>query len=356
MIDNDKFFPIRYEKSRHFIPKLQNLCRSLSSKEILSDEFQEKIHNLLFEEMALSEQSYPPPVYVSEQSFNLKFSRELNFFWFYNIWYNNGKNIFHFSKELLELFENTDVDEIPLEVIQFPFKSFYISFEDLDRQFAIDTLGNDYYIDGVLVVKDFAKENQIDLFINGYVKSTKFSMNWLWNDYASLSGDWFRINYTKDLNTLKTAGYLSKFLIDNRNEVTEEATKLFFAEVINLVINALCYLSSKQETPIRKFPKDTPKHLLDKLENAKTRHQKDIILTDIKSKGYSKVNFLGESFKNIVTQESENGKSISTHWRRGFWRNQAFGEGFKEHILKWIKPTVVNKEKGDSQKGRIYNV
>jgi hypothetical protein len=45
---------------------------------------------------------------------------------------------------------------------------------------------------------------------------------------------------------------------------------------------------------------------------------------------------------------------ISPHWRRGHWRNQPFGEKLSEKKLIWIKPTIVNKEKGEPIKGHIY--
>lgn len=354
MVDNDIFFPVRYEKSRPFIDKFCALSRNRTHKEIFNDSFQMTIQNMLFDNMVEAEQKFPTPVPVSEQSFNLKLSRELNFFWFYYQWQHSGRNIFHFTKELLELFDNTDVDQVPLDVIQFPFKSFYISLSDLDRQFAIDTDGNEYFIDGVFIIKNFANENQIDLFFNGLNKEAKLSKNWLWGNYASLVGDWYRINYSQEKNTLRTAGYLPKFLKDNPHEAAKEATRMFFANMVNLVFNALCYLSSKQEIPKVEFPKDTPQHLITNLKNAKTKHQKDIINSELKRKGFTKVNFVGQSFTHSRNSIDNTGKSVATHWRRGFWRNQAHGPGLKEHTLKWIKPTIVNKDKGEAIKGRIY--
>lgn len=354
MVDSDKFFPIRYEKSRPFTKKLLDLCRNKTHQEIFNDEFQMKVQNQIFDEMVKAEKMFPPDVPVDEHSFNLKLSRELNFFWFYYKWQNSGRNIFHFSKELLELFENTDVDQIPLEVIQFPYKSFYISLQDLDRQFAIDTAGNDYVIDGVFIIKDFAKENQIDLFFSGVDKRAKASKNWLWGNYASLTGDWFRINFTAEKNTLRTSGYLAKFASEYPEE-GKEASRLFFQNMVNISFNALCYLSSKQETPKTEFPKDTPLYLLSKLKAAKTKHQKEIAQTEIKRQGFTKINFLGQNLKHSAA-ESGTGNSVAPHWRRGFWRNQPYGQGLKEHKLIWIKPTIVNRDKGEPTTGHIYQV
>jgi len=241
-----------------------------------------------------------------------------------------------------------------LDVIHFPFKSFYLSLADLNKQFAVDTNGNEYFIDGVFIIKDFAKENQIGIFFNGFNKEAKFSKNWLWDNYASLAGDWYRINFSQEKNTLNTAGYLPKFLKDNPYEASKEATRMFFANMVNIVFNALCYLSTKQETPKIEFPKDVPQHLTAKLKNAKTKHQKEIVNAEIIRKGFTKVNFVGQSFIHSANLTDNAGKSVATHWRRGFWRNQAHGQGLKEHTLKWIKPTLVNKDKNEPITGRIY--
>lgn len=356
MTKNDLFFPIRYEKSRPFVEKLIALCGAKTHKEIFNDNFQMTIQNVIFDEMVATERKYPARIPISEENFNLKLSRELNFFWFYYKWRNSGRNIFHFTKELLELFEHTTVNEVPLDIIEFPFKSFFISFADLDRQFAIDTDGNDYFLDGIFIIKNFAKENQIDMFFTGLTKNSTLSKDWLWGKYASLAGDWYRINYTKENNTLKTTPFIPKFLPKTSSKEAIEATQMFFNNMGNIVFNALCYLSSKQEIPKTEYPTDTPQHLIDKLKTSKTKHQKEITQAELKRKGYTKVNFVGQSYVHSNVSTSDTGKSVATHWRRGFWRNQAHGQERKEHTLKWIKPTIVNKGKGDSDTGRIYEV
>jgi len=354
MTKNDIFFPIRYEKSRPFIEKLISLCGDKTHEEIFNDSFQMTIQNIIYDEMVSAEKKFPLNYPISEENFNHKLSRELNFFWFYYKWRKNGRNIFHFTKELLELFEQTSVSEIPLNLIEFPFQSFFISFAELERQFAIDLSGVAFYIDGIFVIKNFSKENQIDFFYCGFTKNPDNSKNWLWGNYASLLGEWFRINYTLENNTLKTTPYIPKLIPRTASQEAKEATQILFNQIGNIVFNTLCYLSSKQEIPKSVYPTDTPQFLLDKLDKAKTKHQKEQIKKDITNRGYTKVNFVGQSYKH--SNSKENSKTIATHWRRGFWRNQAIGQGLKDHTLKWIKPTIVNKGNGDADNGRIYEV
>src|SRR5690606_14281821 len=118
-------------------------------------------------------------------------ARELNYYWFYYNWLKNGRNNFYFKKELLTMFEFSDVDKIPFSTIKMPFDSFYISFSDLDRMFGVDTAGTEIYIDGVMVVKNFNKDNQLDFFLNAFTKNSKKSKDWFLNKFASLYGDWF---------------------------------------------------------------------------------------------------------------------------------------------------------------------
>ncbi len=356
MVNNDIFFPIRYEKSRAFVNKFVELLRKKTDKEIYAEQFTMKIQNLLFEQMVECENKYPPPFSISEQNFNLKLSKELNLFGFYHKWQNSGRNIFHFTKELLTLFENTEVGDVPFNLIQYPFKSFYISFADLDKKFGFDNIGNEYYLDGVFIVKDFAKKNQIDFFFNSFIKDATSSKDWLFGSYSSLICGWYRINYSEKENNLNASGFIDKFLNENPHEGATEATDMFFSEMIKLSINSLCYISSKQEKEIKEFPKDTPQYLIDNYSNAKTKHKKEILKTELSKKGYSKVSFLGQAYKKNDKVELSSGKTTSVHWRRGHWRNQPFGQNLNETKLVWIKPTIVNKEKGEPKKGRIYNV
>ncbi len=353
MVKHDIFFPIRYEKTRPFLKKINTLINNKSGNEIFNPDFQLDVQNVIYDDMILAEKGLPQELLGDQKSFDAKLSREFNFFWFYHNWFKNGKNVFHFTKELLELFDFTDVDEIPLSTIKFPFDSFYISFLDLNRIYGIDTLGNEIYIDGVLVVKNFYKQNQIDLFVCSYVKDAKKSNDWILNKYASLYGDWFRINYQNDEDTLRKTGFIPKFIQDTKNNNLTEGTRIFFTQTVNLIFNSICYLSSDQEKPKVEWPTDTPQDILQKLKKSNSVKQSEQTKTVLRNLGFSKINFLGTDYKRTNV---ETGISVSTHWRRGHWRNQPFGTGLKEKKLVWIKPTIVNKDKGEPEKGHIYNV
>ncbi len=347
MVKNDIFFPVRYEKSRPFISKLNSLFGHKALKELNNTTFVMKVQNIIYDYIQ-EEPLIRIGQSLSQTEFELQLARELNFYYLYHNWKLNGRNIFHFSKEILTLFENTDVNELPLEQIKFPFKSLFLSFADLDRQYGIDANSNKLIMDGVLIAKDLAKENQIDLFMATSVKDAKLQKEWFYsNNYASLKGGWFRINYSNEKNNLKKAGFLAKAFGTDRNEQKVEVTQAIFWKYISLALNAVCYLTAEPENKITQWTSDTPQYLLDKLKKAKTKHQKQIINSDINCKGFTKINFIGQGYKQAI--ESSSGKALNTHWRRGHWRSL-------ETKIIWIKPTIVNRDKGSPSAGHIYNV
>lgn len=347
MVNNETFFPVRYESSRPFINKLNPLFGNKSLKELNSTPFIMKVQNIIYDEIP-EEPIIRVERHLNQSEFELQLARELNFYYFYHNWKLNGRNIFHFSKEILTLFENTDVEELPLEKIKFPFQTFYLSFAEIDRQYGLDSLDNKLFMDGVLIAKDFAKKNQIDLFMATTVKGAKPQKEWFYsNDYASLKGGWFRINFDSEKNTLKKAGFLAKAFGTDRNEKKVENTQAIFWKYITLALNAVCYLTAEPDKKVTQWTTDTPTHLIEKLKDAKTKHQKEIITKDLNNKGFTKINFIGQDYKR--TETTATGKTINTHWRRGHWRNL-------ETKIIWIPPTIVNREKGDSTGGHIYDV
>ncbi|WP_323028420.1 hypothetical protein [Gelidibacter japonicus] len=353
MLKNDTFFPIRYEKTRPFLKELNSLANGKKSAELFQTDNTMIFQNIIFDEMVKAEEKLPIGILGDEKSFNLKLARELNYYWFYYTWLKNGKNNFYFKKELLTMFEFSDVDKIPFSTIKMPFDSFYISFSDLDRMFGIDTAGTEIYIDGVMVVKNFNKDNQLDFFLNAFTKNSKKSKDWLLNKFASLYGDWFRINYNLDTDTLKNTGFIPKFLDNNANENLTEGTRIFFSQVVNLILNSICYLSSPIEKPRSAWPDGAPKNLTEKAQNGTTKRKREVAISELQNKGYTQVKIFGESYK--TSNSNLETKNVASHWRRGHWRNQPFRTENETKLI-WIKPTIINKEKGKPEKGKIYNV
>lgn len=128
-----------------------------------------------------------------------------------------------------------------------------------------------------------------------------------------------------------------------------------FLEALKFVINGLCYLSSPSKEINTRFPDDTPRGLLRKLGPVKKQAEISRTTSKLASMGYRKVHFCGDALQKEYAG-IPTGRELSAHWRRGHWRNQAYGESFSEHKLLWIMPTVVRNDKGEPALGHIYDV
>lgn len=130
----------------------------------------------------------------------------------------------------------------------------------------------------------------------------------------------------------------------------------FIERTCKVLVNCLLYLSLPKETQDinKEYPLDLPHNFNRKLSLGKSNNEKKKIENKITNFGFSKINFVGNSFKNSKNQSKDETGELSPHWRRGHWRNQPYGENLKLSKLIWIKPTIVNKDKGEVIKGHIY--
>ena len=136
------------------------------------------------------------------------------------------------------------------------------------------------------------------------------------------------------------------------------STVNLLTETINLVINCLLYLSQpKDKTDIeKKYPFGLPGNFDKKLSFAKSRRDVKKISDEIDNAGFSQINFVGQLFRRKTKNLTDSTSLIQSHWRRGHWRNQKFGEKLQVEKLIWIMPTIVKKDSGEPGKGHIYKL
>ena len=132
--------------------------------------------------------------------------------------------------------------------------------------------------------------------------------------------------------------------------------KQFVDRTINFITNCLFYLTTKDADLEEEYTSDLPTHLKTKLDKANTRNKKENADNEILRFGFTKVKYVGKNLKTKKGIEGDSGKELLIHWRRGHWRNQKFGQNLSESKLLWIMPTIVNKEKGEPQKGHVYEI
>lgn len=182
---------------------------------------------------------------------------------------------------------------------------------------------------------------------------------WLWFDKregrenVKQTVDDFLQNQKKDiLSKNGTSQDVTDFELDYYNSTVE-----LMRNTINLVINCLLYLSQPTDKVDieKKYPDGLPQNFNKKLSFSKTEKELKKVSDKIDKLGFSKINYVGQSYKRERSSLFSN-IDIQSHWRRGHWRNQRIGEKLAEKKLIWILPTIVNKNRTLPIKGHIYNI
>ncbi len=287
-------------------------------------------------------------------------------------WKNGGRNIFHFSENLIELLSKTDVLDIDLSLIKLPYSSFYIDLSEAKIPF--EENGKEF-IDGVFIRDEqddgddgqsFERAINIDFVGKDYIeKYWTVNKDLCWDTERGFHSMLLFLDRKDNLKTVEDAikfdkkGFVGEYTFDERDDNTKIDLylihKQFVDRTISLAINCLLYLTTKDLDITEKYPEDLPAHLKTNLEKANTKRKKEIAKTDIATSGFTKIKYVGFGIKTTRPKETT-GKEVAVHWRRGHWRNQKFGVNLSESKLVWIMPTIVNKEKGEPKKGHIYEI
>ena len=307
-------------------------------------------------------------------------------------WYKNGKNIFSFSHELLSMLEKTDASNVKPDSFHLPYDIFYLSLKPLNIKISKDSneIIEGVYIDhniwndsgehpegycdlSLYFVGNFRKiflknissiKSRTPYTINNVEEFDEYPVGSFWNMWL-----WFQKSEGRE-NVKQTIDYFLKELKNeifpkkNLNiEVTDidldfyNSTVELLTNTINLVINCMLYLSQPTEKKDieKNYPKGLPHNFDRKLNYAKTAKEIKKVSNKIDELGFTKINYVGQSFKHKYDTEITN-INVRPHWRRGHWRNQKHGKKSSLSKVVWIMPTIVNNGKGEIEKGHIYNV
>src|SRR5690606_11522727 len=239
--------------------------------------------------------------------------------------------IFSFSKELLEMLNRTDVNEVTPDSLHLPYDVFYLSLRALNIKISKDS---DEIIEGVYVdhniwnpmgehpegycdLSFYFVGNFKKLYLN-YIPKVKSRLEYttgkfdetpigsFWNVWLSFEKRERRENVKQAidyfLQGLKEEIFLNK---PEGNEVTDvdldffNSTISLLDNVLSLVINCMLYLSQPTEKAdiATKFPTGLPNNLDKKLSFAKTRKEVEKVSHKIDQLGFTKIHYVGQSFK-----------------------------------------------------------
>lgn len=132
-----------------------------------------------------------------------------------------------------------------------------------------------------------------------------------------------------------------------------------YKAALQMVVNALCYISAYPDDINTVWPAGTPDSLIQKVLHGKGKEQQRA-KSKLTALGYVPVHLCG---KRIAEQRALHGVPMHTHghvaahWRRGHWRNQVHGPGRTMRKLIWVMPVVVGAKQADEPElGHIYLV
>lgn len=371
------FFPYSIEKQYHFKDKLQN-------REAFFDEMIGRNEYFYKDEGNYGYRRNRNHLSLLKCSLNDYIVSDLFLNW--ERWFKSGRNIFSFSNELLEMLKNTDVDDVIYKSFSLPYDSFYLSLRPLKLKITKDS---NEIIEGVYVnVNRMSMEKDVDYkgneFWNDYAVEFHFVGNFedliikyhdkIWNDHGSGGHSFWNFafffsekeNIVTISDAIKDWQGIEEYTLfpENKEEITDQHLELFtyYRELVNntykIIVNCLLYLSMcKEDKDIEiQYTEDLPFNFNKKLAFSRNKREKEKIEKKIAEAGFSKIYYVGASFKKQVNMRDDASIIISPHWRRGHWRNQRFGEGLLSKKLLWIKPVIVNKSLGIPQKGHVYDV
>lgn len=304
---------------------------------------------------------------VSEKE-SIKRAFVLQEFYGWKSWKEKGRNIFNFSSILIELLKETDILDIDISLIKLPYSNYFIDLSSAKIPFEKE--GTEY-IEGVYISEeigngiDFERVITLD-FVGDYIDKywyINIDLDWDFDrgfhSYSLFLDKKDNLKTIKDAVTFDKDGFVGSAMVDDRDDDTKIDLYLihsqFVDRTINLIINCLLYLTTKDKDIEEKYPDDLPIHLKANLEKANTKRKKEIANNEIINFGFTRIKYVGNNLKRNRKNENSLGET-SIHWRRGHWRNQKFGKDLNENKLIWIMPTLVNKSKDGGIKGRIYDV
>lgn len=342
---------------------------TLELSKTLSDKVRNKLEDSKFEEIVdnalneLEENEHPNDIMdLADKAVS---DAGMVMFHYLNL-YKYGRNIFSLSETLWDLLLNTDSYSEPYNFASFPYRSFYIHFDNstipFDKPEGDITNGN--FLTGAFVTLTEDNKQCYFLFCSDLTFTQK---NWFADPFPAW--DLFIMDLDDNLSPLEIINksvnriitYYEIHGIAQSKEDQEHIMRMrdrkvnFYSTSITMIINTMLYLTS-ESNHTEKDSSLIPSSRLDQFKKLKNT-QKPRANLDLDRLGLIKFNRSGYNLINLNSKNNLTGVAKRAHWRRGFWRNQAFGPRAEhQHKLIWIMPTIVSGESGDIPLGHTYDV
>lgn len=274
----------------------------------------------------------------------------------------NGAVNFVLTPELAESLSHTDLGDVRLSDLEPPFNSFYLHFGGVDVG---GLVGPPNRIDGVYVLI----EGQFKLrtiFTSRLVGDgeawpmipepfLEIELNWKSPDetlaevFGKAVRQLQRADQAHEITRSGTTAVFSGQLVQSAGYLARAAVCV--VDALNLMGNAVCYLSAAPEVAAATNPSDLPEELTAALEGS-SKSGKKRARAELLERGFQMIRWLGPRSEpaavgGFTSTDGSARQQAKVHWRRGHWRRQAFGAGRSERRLVWIKPMLISGRPAD---------
>ena len=370
------YHPEHYRTSRPFFPSLYRTFRDTCDQD---DGFPTASGMMALEGKFISIWNAElDRLSVADRPANTKrFNEEISIFSHVARCVYNGRNIFHLQPALSSLLRATDVDDVQWSAIKLPYSSFYLWFGPQKDW----PLAASHYVDGAYIETTMRNGIQVTLTSAANIYPDSQHQNFV-RDFDP----YYYASFTIPPDKEATVGETLKATLENdpsfhperqqrsnseqsplsndegivirqlpkeqsgwyEAALEHQANLPIFMQALRLVINGLCFLSAEPDDTVYAFP---PQALeLIQSERKYSEVSQNIGKREIqrlRQLGYTEIHFCGNKFVQAANQQGNTGTGteVSPHRRRAFWRNQTCGPGNSERRPKWIKPTIVRRDK-----------
>lgn len=300
---------------------------------------------------------------------------------FYADFHSCGRNIFKFPSELIEMFKRTDVEDITLDSLQFPYRTFYLAFGP-QRGLEVEP---GWVVDGAYV-NNVGDGQAIQFALtcaptdpNGYEHcNERYEPTFIQAmDREQMKigvGEAADLVFADKVNELRNQVSGQREFPDLMDGIKDATSKFAQAELsmidqkfaawkgaLRLVINGLAYVSAYPEDIENRWPEGTPQKLYLQTQDGNHK-QKRKALSELAAMGYTEIRLCGRSVRNQVNsagRELDDSSLKKATWVRGHWLRQPYGAGRALRRLQWRRPVLRNAEAAQGRPdegGHIYHV
>jgi len=296
----------------------------------------------------------------------------------YNFYNNAGSQNFLFGKNLVEEFSQTDVDDILVNELQFPYQMAYYKFENTD----FVTLDGQK-ADGIFIGED--KDEIIFLLVSSEIgepwfdvsqkscclapiivvnKNTHGNVNLAeamaeaYQNVAERSVNAIEDSklYVTEISEIDHPESYDAFLENAKNLIHESVKQaaLQINDLSQVIINALMVIDGGGITSKTTYEEGTPADLAAKATSSLPGAGK--AQKKLKAQGFVMLRHYEVTSQYESLSTSDDYRQVRPHFRRGHWRKQRYGTGLSQIKRIRIAPVIVKGKDGEPEARKGYKI